>query len=100
MKDDSRRSRAGLLVGFTGVLLIAACTVLAPAEGEKAASPSGEGRSGAELWAERCGLCHNSRSPESLSDSQWYTALAHMRVQAYLTGEEELKIRTFLQAGN
>ena len=82
------------------MFLVAACASVTPGEGEKAKESSDGGRSGADLWAERCSLCHNLRSPSSLSDSQWYAALAHMRIRAYLTGSEERKIRAFLQAGN
>jgi hypothetical protein len=56
--------------------------------------------SGSELWAQNCGLCHNTRDPKDYSDAQWSVAVMHMRIQARLTGEEERKIRQFLQASN
>jgi cytochrome c5 len=56
--------------------------------------------SGNELWSQNCGQCHNSRSPKDYSDAQWAVAVMHMRIQARLTGEEERKIRQFLQASN
>jgi len=58
------------------------------------------GKSGSELWGERCSLCHNLRSPDGYSDTQWEVAVRHMRSRAQLTGSEESKILAFLQSGN
>ncbi len=72
-------------------------------EGKPAGVASGAATtelSGNELWAQNCGQCHNSRSPKDYSDAQWDVAVMHMRIQARLTGEEERKIRQFLQASN
>ncbi|SRR5258707_2698057 len=57
-------------------------------------------KSGAQLWGERCGFCHNVRSPTSFSDAQWEVATLHMRVRANLTGEERRKILEFLKSAD
>jgi len=59
-----------------------------------------EGLTGAQLWAQTCAHCHNSRSPGSYSDAQWETALSHMRQQAELPGDQARKILEFLKASN
>jgi cytochrome c5 len=73
------------------------------AEGQPASvasAPASKDLSGNELWGQYCGFCHNAPSPKDYSDGQWAVAMAHMRVQARLNGEEERKIRKFLQASN
>jgi|ERR1041384_1087081 cytochrome c5 len=57
-------------------------------------------KSGAQLWGERCGFCHNVRSPTSFNDAQWEVATLHMRVRANLTGEEQRKILEFLKSAD
>ncbi len=58
------------------------------------------GLSGAQLWAQTCAHCHNSRSPASYSDAKWEVAMAHMRQQAYLSGDQARKVLDFLKASN
>jgi len=95
------RGRAGHSVWLTLILGIALFGLVACATTNSAADNGATGgKSGSDLWAERCSFCHNLRSPASLSDVQWNVAVRHMRERAQLTGEEETKIRTFLQAGN
>ena len=106
MRINDNRIRNRVLYALVGILLVAACAATTPGEdGEESAptkvsAPAKVSRSGSEMWAERCSQCHNLRSPASLSDAQWNAAVTHMRIRAYLTGEEEAKIRAFLQAGN
>lgn len=57
-------------------------------------------RSGAVLWTQNCGHCHNIRSPDSYSAAQWDVAMLHMRVRATLTVEEQKKILAFLKSAN
>jgi len=64
------------------------------------AEPAHAEISGAQLWAQTCAHCHNSRSPASYNDAKWALTVNHMRQQAYLTGEESRKILEFLQASN
>jgi mono/diheme cytochrome c family protein len=56
--------------------------------------------SGGGLWAQRCGRCHNLRSPSEYSDAQWAVAVHHMRIRVPLTGQEQQEILEFLQASN
>jgi hypothetical protein len=55
-------------------------------------------KGGAQLWTENCSRCHNVRSPDYYSPGQWAIVMQHMRVRAYLTGEEERQITAFLQS--
>lgn len=76
-------------------------------QGAASAAPKNQGVAaastsvgGAQLWGERCGFCHNVRSPTSYSDAQWEVATLHMRVRANLTGNEQRKILEFLKSAN
>jgi hypothetical protein len=56
--------------------------------------------SGAQLWSDNCMRCHNLRSPETYSSTQWEVAVHHMRLRANLTGDETKKITAFLKSAN
>jgi len=56
--------------------------------------------SGAKLWTDHCGSCHNLRNPAGYSDAQWDVAVMHMRVRANLSAEETRAILDFLKAAN
>ena len=66
----------------------------------KSSADKEESAAGSELWTQNCGRCHNKRSPEKYSDSQWDAIMRHMRVRANLTGEEERAILEFLKTAN
>lgn len=55
---------------------------------------------GGATWSQRCGQCHNLRSPSEYSDAQWAVAVQHMRVRVPLTGKEQRDVLAFLQASN
>lgn len=55
---------------------------------------------GARLWRQNCGRCHNVRRPPERSDRQWDIIIAHMRLRANLTGTEAKAILEFLKASN
>lgn len=57
-------------------------------------------KTGAQMWSDTCGRCHNYRAPAEFSDSQWAVVMQHMRLRVPLTGEQQRMILTFLQAGN
>ncbi|HKJ45012.1 MAG TPA: hypothetical protein VJ991_04205 [Balneolales bacterium] len=57
-------------------------------------------KSGAVLWGENCGRCHNAPDPRAFSDLQWETLGKHMRIRAGLTADETQKIINFLQQSN
>lgn len=59
-----------------------------------------EQKGAAQMWADNCMRCHNSRSPSSYSDGQWNVAVHHMRIRANLTAQEYKAILEFLKAGN
>ena len=99
------RSVPGTLLALgLSVTLLGGCKNQQQAEvmpGEdQAIEVASAGLSGAQLWARTCAHCHNSRSPAGFSDAKWKVVVAHMRQQAYLTGEDTQKILEFLQASN
>jgi hypothetical protein len=92
-------------IGLPGVMIIISCVAIAWLIGCATNKQSGEvaagtpGKGGAQLWAENCQRCHNTRSPSTLNDPQWDVAMIHMRVRANLTPEEHKKILEFLKSG-
>ena len=81
-------------------LFLAGCSTT-PDSTAGAAAPlknTASGQSGAQLWAQNCGHCHNIRSPGSYSDAQWDVAMLHMRVRGNLTAEEHKQILAFLKS--
>ncbi len=70
-----------------------------PARSSSAETPK-KPLSGAKLWTDHCGSCHNLRNPAGYSDAQWDVAVMHMRVRANLTAEETRAILDFLKAAN
>ena len=85
---------ATLLVAGLGFAIIGCST---PGDVKK---PAPVVQSGATLWAQNCGHCHNIRSPDSYSDAQWDVAMLHMRVRANLTAEEHKAILAFLKSAH
>ena len=80
-------------------LIIASCSTDNQGGTTGAASTGHVEKGGAQLWAENCQRCHNTRSPSSYNDAQWEVAMMHMRVRANLTPEEHKKILEFLKQG-
>ena len=94
-----------LMFAIAGLWLTGCATAPAPSSGAVASAPPAKAsnihsKSGAQLWGERCGFCHNVRSPTSFSDAQWEVATMHMRVRANLTAEERTKIFEFLKSAD
>jgi hypothetical protein len=52
---------------------------------------------GGRLWRQYCGSCHNARPLGERPFSNYHVAIAHMRDQAYLTGEEYRQIIMFVR---
>lgn len=80
-------------------ILVVSSSAYAEPERKSKASSSVE-VSGAQLWADNCGACHNLRNPAGYSDAQWAVAVQHMRIRANLTAEEAQAILKFLQSAN
>lgn len=81
----------GLFAVFTAAIVVSSCATTNDIESAK---------SGAQLWGENCLRCHNTPSPETFSDPEWDVAVMHMRVRAYLTEDEAVKIAEFLKTAN
>ena len=54
----------------------------------------------AQVWADNCVRCHNTRSPSSYSDERWEVSMLHMRVRANLTAQDYRTILEFVKASN
>ncbi len=79
--------------------LVVGCTT------PKAKAPAGKSTTaaapqGATLWAQNCGFCHNSRSPDSLGNAQWDVVTVHMRLRANLTADDARQISAFLRSSH
>lgn len=75
---------------FAGMMIVAGCA--APAHISE--------KSGAQLWGEACGRCHNTASPSTFSDVDWDIAVKHMQFRAQISEEETKKIVEFLKSAN
>jgi len=60
----------------------------------------GDVNRGATTWANNCTRCHEMRSPTEFRDDIWKPIMAHMRIRAGLTGEQQRDVLAFLQASN
>lgn len=56
--------------------------------------------SGADLWSQNCGRCHNFRAPQEFNDAQWDIIVSHMRVIGGIPGAQARAIIKFLQETN
>ena len=81
------------------LLLLLGCGTPTATTGSGAKATPGK-QTGATLWAQNCGHCHNIRAPDSYSDAQWDVAMLHMRVRANLTAEEHRQILAFLKSAH
>lgn len=76
-------------------------SLLLPLVGNASDRPeSGDYSTGAKVWVENCGRCHNIRDARELRDDQWFTSVFHMRIRAGLTGQETRDTLAFLTASN
>ena len=55
---------------------------------------------GEQLWTANCNRCHNARSAQEFSDSDWEVVMDHMRGVAGLTGDEAQSLLKYLQENN
>lgn len=60
----------------------------------------GDVNRGATTWSTNCGRCHELRSPTEFRDDIWKPIMAHMRIRAGLTGQQQRDVLAFLQASN
>ncbi len=107
MNWKSYKSCLGIAgVGLAGLgFFLAGCAAPTAGPGTGPAKDAAQkgapaGQSGAQLWAQACGHCHNIRSPSSYSDAQWDVVMLHMRVRANLTAEEHKQILAFLKSAH
>ncbi len=52
---------------------------------------------GGQLFSMYCGYCHNARAIGERPFSNYQNVVAHMRVRALMTGEEQAKIEAFFR---
>lgn len=56
--------------------------------------------SGADLWSQNCGRCHNYRGPQEFNDAQWEIIVSHMRIIGGIPAAQARAITKFLQETN
>ena len=101
MKPTTKMCAAATALALMGFALVGCST---PGDARKTDSAAATqksaaaGLSGATMWVQNCGHCHNLRSPDSYSDAQWEVAMLHMRIRANLTADEHRQIVVFLKS--
>lgn len=90
---------SGLALGMAGCSTPATSARPGPSTAAAQKKPA-VGQSGALLWAQTCGHCHNIRSPDFYGHAQWEVAMLHMRVRANLTAEEYTQILAFMKTAH
>ena len=103
LKNKMFATGAALALIGSGFVLAGCSTPSDPKRADAAATTqksTAVAQSGATMWAQNCGHCHNLRSPDSYSDAQWDVAVLHMRIRANLPAEEYKKILAFLKSAH
>mgnify|MGYP003624242363 CR=1 FL=1 len=85
---------------LTGVLALFIGAGFVTAKAEELDKSMGNVARGATSWAQNCARCHEMRDPAEFRDDQWRTIVAHMRIRAGLTGQQQRDILAFLQSAN
>jgi len=82
--------------------LVATLGLLSMAGSDRAADSDSQGalKSGAELWAENCTMCHEAKPRTSFTLEKLDAIRRHMREEADLSDEEQEAILGFLKSGN
>ena len=92
--------------GIFGVAILAALATLGllslacPNRAAEGDSQKGPMKSGAQLWAENCTMCHEVKPRISFSQEKSDAIKRHMREEADLSPEEQEAILGFLKSGN
>lgn len=55
---------------------------------------------GARVYSDNCGRCHNPRAPGEFSDRAWSVIVHHMHARGYLTASDTAAVLVFLRASN
>jgi len=79
---------------IAGFLLVLALSLL---DNSCTTTKKATDKSGAELWGQNCGRCHNAPGPGEFRNSNWDIVAQHMRVRANITGTDSDKIIAFLK---
>lgn len=82
------------------LLFVVAGLQVAPTTADQAQDKAGNVSRGAISWSNNCTRCHELRNPTEFRDDLWKPIVAHMRVRAGLTGQQQRDILAFLQASN
>ena len=84
----------------SGMLFVFMGGVAMTASAESVDSKAGDVSHGSVTWSQNCARCHEMRSPTEFRDDLWKPIVAHMRVRAGLTGQQQRDVLAFLQASN
>jgi mono/diheme cytochrome c family protein len=55
---------------------------------------------GARVYSDNCGRCHNPRAPGEFSDRAWSVIVHHLHARGYLTAGDTVAVLVFLRASN
>lgn len=90
--------RRFMMTGIVTAITFSGAFIAANAgESEKSA---GDISRGTISWGQNCARCHEMRDPAEFRDDQWRSIVAHMRLRAGLTGQQQRDILAFLQSAN
>lgn len=90
--------RRFMMTGIVTAITFSGAFIAANAgESEKSA---GDISRGTVSWGQNCARCHEMRDPAEFRDDQWRSIVAHMRLRAGLTGQQQRDILAFLQSAN
>jgi cytochrome c5 len=85
---------------MTTVLVLFIGAGFVTAKAEELDNSMGDVARGATSWAQNCARCHEMRDPAEFRDDLWRPIVAHMRIRAGLTGQQQRDILAFLQSAN
>ena len=55
--------------------------------------------SGVQIWAQRCGMCHQQQPADRYDAERWESIMTHMALTARLTSEQAGAVLDFLKSG-
>lgn len=100
MMNKLRLIKISLLLGSIITILSIALGDYAHAQVDDKEEMKESELSGADLWSQNCGRCHNYRGPQEFNDAQWEIIVSHMRIIGGIPAAQARAITRFLQETN
>jgi len=95
-----KRSRVSLDLLPPSLATLGLLSLACPNRAAEGDSQKGPMKSGAQLWAENCTMCHEVKPRISFSQEKSDAIKRHMREEADLSPEGQEAILGFLKSGN